>query len=300
MGVKEYAENPIKSRRKYWCSMETKQDNIVEGICGKSLTWFFNNEDGILTIKGSGEMDSYDKEPAPWDGYVIKKIVLPQGLLNISPCAFDECGKLESINIPNTITCIGDYAFSDCLGLTSIKFPDSITSIGYSAFNGCDNLTSIEIPNSVKSIGERAFAYCGMLTSFDVAKDNPNYCSENGVLFSKDKKTLIQYPACKSDVKYSIPNSITNIEEKAFFNCRKLENVIIPNSVTNIGDYAFMDCNALISITSLATVPPSLLGTDVFEGVDKLILVFVPQESVEAYKTAEGWREFTNIQPMLR
>ena len=53
--------------------METKQENIVEGICGKNLTWFFSKGDGILTIKGSGEMDSFDEEPAPWNEYEIKK-----------------------------------------------------------------------------------------------------------------------------------------------------------------------------------------------------------------------------------
>lgn len=114
--------------------MKTQQEDLIEGICGKNLTWFFSKGDGILIIEGSGEMNSYDKEPAPWDGYEIKKVVLPQGLLNISPFAFDECSKLESIVIPNTITSIGDYAFSDCLGLTSIIIPNSITSIGHSAF----------------------------------------------------------------------------------------------------------------------------------------------------------------------
>ena len=278
--------------------METKQENIVEGICGKNLTWFFSKGDGILTIEGSGEMNSYDKEPAPWDGYEIKKAVLPHGLLNISPSAFEDCDNLTSINIPDTVTSIGDNAFIGCKSLTAIKIPNSITSIGNSAFDECDNLKSIELPNSVISIGERAFAWCGLLTALNVAKGNPNYCSENGVLFNKDKTTLIQYPACKDDKTYSIPDSVTSISIKAFNNCWKLKEIIIPDRVESIGEYAFYNCNALVSITSKSIVPPKLLYDDAFDEVDKSIPIFVPKESAEAYKTAGGWREFTNIQPI--
>ncbi|MBP5477527.1 MAG: leucine-rich repeat domain-containing protein [Paludibacteraceae bacterium] len=300
--------------------METNQENLISGTCGKNLTWFFNKEDGILTIKGSGEMYSYEKEPIPWDGYEIKKVVISQGVLNICPSAFEDCRKLESIEIPDTVTSIGDSAFADCLSLTSIKIPNSVTNIGAWAFLGChgltsikipnsiisighnafycESLTSIEIPNSVKSIGYRAFAECGFLTAIDVAKDNPNYCSENGVLFNKDKTTLIQYPACRYDERYYIPNSVTSINDGAFLNCWKLKNIIIPDRVESIGEYAFYDCNALVSITSKSIVPPKLLYDDAFDEVDKSIPIFVPKESAEAYKTAGGWREFTNIQPI--
>ena len=275
--------------------METKQENILEGICGKNLTWFFSKGDGILTIEGSGEMNSYDKEPAPWDGYEFKKVVISQGVLNICPSAFEDCENLTSIEIPDTVTSIGDAAFIGCKGLTTIKIPNSITSIGNSAFEDCDNLKSIEIPSSVMSIGERAFAWCGLLTAFDVAKDNPNYCSEKGVLFNKDKTTLIQYPACRYDKRYYIPNSVTSISIRAFNNCWKLKNIIIPDSVKSIGEYAFHACNALVSITSKSIVPPQLLYGDAFDEVDKSISVFVPKESVEAYKKADGWGEFRNI-----
>jgi len=124
----------------------------------------------------------------------------------------------------------------------------SVTSIGNSAFFGCTDLTSVTIPNSVTSIGGSAFYGCTGLTSIDVASDNSNYCSVDGVLFNKDKTTLIQYPGGKQGA-YTIPNSVTSIGNYAFEICTGLTSVTIPNSVTSIGHYAFLYCRSLTSVT---------------------------------------------------
>ena len=114
----------------------------------------------------------------------------------------------------------------------------SVTSIGDWAFCDCSSLESVIIPKSVTSIGNVVFGGCTGLTALDVATDNPHYCSEDGVLFNKDKTTLIQYPGGKQDA-YAIPNSVTTIEDYAFGNCYGLTSVTIPNSVTSIGGSAF-------------------------------------------------------------
>ena len=150
-------------------------------------------------------------------------------------------------SVTYSVTSIGEWAFSYCDGLTSVTIPNSVTSIGKSAFWAC-GLTSVVIPNSVTSIGERAFYYCSGLTSIDVASDNSNYCSVDGVLFNKDKTTLIQYPGGKQGA-YTIPNSVTSIGNYAFYYCTGLTSVTIPNSVTSIGDSAFDHCTGLTSIT---------------------------------------------------
>ncbi len=166
---------------------------------------------------------------------------------SIGEWAFSYCDGLTSVTIPNSVTSIGKSAFWAC-GLTSVVIPNSVTSIGERAFYHCSGLTSVTIPNSVTSIGYGAFAYCDGLTSIDVASDNSNYCSVDGVLFNKDKTTLIQYPGGKQGA-YTIPNSVTSIGNDAFYYCTGLTSVTIPNSVTSIGDSAFDHCTGLTSIT---------------------------------------------------
>ncbi len=105
------------------------------------------------------------------------------------------------------------------VSLTSITIPDSVTSIEYCAFQGCSSLTSITIPNSVTSIGYNAFYGCSSLTSINVSDNNKNYSSIDGV-FNKDKTEIIKYPAKRTNI--TIPNSVTSIGDRAFYNCSSL------------------------------------------------------------------------------
>ena len=185
--------------------------------------------------------------------------------------------------IPNSVTSIGFGAFYGCSGLTSVTIPNSVTSIGSAAFYGCSGLTSVTIGNSVTSIGNNAFWYCSGLTSIDVASDNSNYCSVDGVLFNKDKTTLIQYPGGKQGA-YTIPNSVTSIGDNAFYGCASLTSVTIPNSVTSIQYNAFEGCKGLTSVTIEAKTPPAL-GDYAF-GFRSGFDIYVPCGTLEAYKTA--------------
>ena len=191
----------------------------------------------------------------------------------IESYAFNGCQWLESVYIPETVTYIGYDAFDGCSNLTDFfvdyynryyrsvdgvlfddrmdslicypcgkagdyTIPDGVTYIEGSAFWGCDSLTSVTIPDSVTSIGYDAFRYSTSLTTIDVDRDNPNYSSLDGVLFDKDKVTLIQCPGGKSG-DYTVPDGVTSIGSFAFSNCSSLTSVTIPDSVTTIGDYAF-------------------------------------------------------------
>jgi hypothetical protein len=195
--------------------------------------------------------------------------------------------------IPNSVTEIEIVAFDYCTGLTSITIPDSVIYIDPFAFYGCSGLTSVTIGSSVRSINTAAFAACTSLTIIEVDAGNPNYSSEGGVLFDKDKTTLVQYPGGKSGA-YTIPNSVTTIRDCAFYGCSGLTSVTIPNSVTTIGSYAFEGCTSLTDVTIMSTTPPKL-GNYNFS-TNSSDTLHVPVGCVAAYEAAEKWRAaFTNI-----
>ncbi|MBE6796825.1 MAG: hypothetical protein E7531_00580 [Ruminococcaceae bacterium] len=189
--------------------------------------------------------------------------------------AFYNCKSLTSITIPDSVTSIGYRAFLNCTSLTNITIPNSVTSIGDLVFGGCTSLTSITIPDSVTSIGASAFSDCTSLTSIMVDLANKYYSSdEQGVLFNKDKTTLIQYPAGSDATKYVIPNSVTSISSSAFRNCTSLTSIIIPDSVTSIDSYAFRSC---ISLTSII-IPDSVtsIGYSAFSDYTSLESITLP------------------------
>ena len=177
--------------------------------------------------------------------------------------AFNGCTGLTSVEIPNSVTSIGDNAFSGCSGLTSVEIPNSVTSIGNSAFSGCTGLTSLTIGNSVTSIGGFAFIGCSSVTSL------------------------------------TIPNSVTSIGDHAFNACKGLTSLTIGNNVDTIKVAAFADCSGLSMMMVKASEPPTLTDTNVFHGVTTSIPVYVPNDSLSAYQSADVWSNFTNYQPMV-
>ena len=230
-------------------------------------------------------MPDYDttNKKAPWLIYKdnIKKVVITDGVTNIGSWAFSKCYGLISVEIPNSVTSIGDCVFNDCWHLTSVEIPNSVTSIGDCAFQNCYALTSVEIPNSVTNIGNNTFAECGNLTSIEI----PNSVTSIG-------EKAFSYTALTS---VTIPNSVTSIGDWAFYFCESLTSIEIPNSVTSIGKCAFSLCWGLTSITFKGSTRPAF-GNDVFGNVNKSIPVYVPANSIEAYKSALEGFGLSNIQ----
>jgi len=182
-------------------------------------------------------------------------------------------GKTGTYIIPNSVTSIGDNTFIDCTGLTSVTIGTGVTSIGGSAFEGCTGLTSVTIGTGVTSIGDNAFGGCTGLTQFIVDGSNPSYSSQDGVVFDKEKTTIIQFPLGKTGT-YTIPGSVTSIGYYAFMGCTGLTSVNIPNSVTSIGDEAFSECTGLTSVTIGTGV--TSIGDKAFDGCTDLISVTIP------------------------
>ena len=222
----------------------------------------------------------------------LTSITLPPNLESIEDRAFNLCYNLSSVNIPDGVTLIGSLAFSYC-PLTSIDIPNSVTHIGSSVFRGCP-LSSVNIPASVRIIDSNPFNGCEPLASITVDAGNPVYSSPNGcnAIIKTDEHRLIS--GCKNTV---IPNDVTEINDYAFSDCTGLSSIEIPASVEIINDYAFKGCFNLEYITVLAETPPiiSIYSENCFNGVPSTIPVYVPYQSVSAYKNATGWNHFTNF-----
>ena len=193
--------------------------------------------------------------------------------------------QVKEYAIGNSVTAIGDYAFYHCDSLTSIAIGNSVKSIGNCAFWGC-KLTSIDIPNSVTSIGEWTFAFCDSLTSITLGN---NVTSIGEYAFG----------SCKSLISINIPNSVTSIGKYAFDVCSSLTSITLGHSVTTIGDSAFVKCNLLDTIYCYAAIPP-VVESNTFVNNDETnnyeAKLYVPCESLEAYKAHEVWGQFENVQ----
>ena len=228
----------------------------------------------------------------------LTSLVIPNSVTRISGSAFSGCSGLTSIEIPNSVTTIGSYAFSNCYGLTSVTIPNSITRITKGAFFACSNLISVTIPSSVTRIDESAFSKCYGLTKVNIT-DLAAWCN---ITFSalEDNPLNDARHLYLNDVEITdlvIPESVTSISNYVFYRCESLTSLTIPNSVTSIGSSAFHWCTGITSITCKAVIPPTS-SPSAFQWIDKFTPLYVPAESVEAYKAADVWKEFTNILPI--
>ena len=261
----------------------------------------------------------------------LTSIVIPEGVTSIGSYAFDSCSSLTSIVIPEGVTSIESEAFAGCRSLTSIVIPEGVTSIGTGAFYACTSLTSIVIPEGVTSIGGLAFFDCSSLTSIVIPEGVTSIgyyafaaCSRLSVFYGKfasvDGRCLI-VDGCLTafapyDVaSYTIPEGVASIGEGAFIGCSSLTSIVIPEGVTSIGSYAFDSCSSLTSIvipegvtsignysfghcTTLSKIEcksqtPPTADRDMFQDTNNCP-IYVPNESVEAYKAAPGWSDYAD------
>ena len=247
---------------------------VASGECGDNLMWSVD-ANSTLTISGTGAMWDYwpTSDPswhtdAPWAAYAPVKLVIEKGITYIGQYAFAGLGLNGSVTLPEGVTSIGDSVFSSCRGLARVTIPESVMSIGDSAFYDCQNLTNIMIPENVTNIESCAFAWCLSLKNILVSERNTAYVSVDGVLFNKDRTSLIAYPAGKESTSYIIPGSVISIGDRSFNGCLRLINVTIPNGVTSIGSYAFSSCHGLPSIIIPESV--SSIKSAAFNGCDNL------------------------------
>lgn len=250
----------------------------------------------------------------------LTSLTIAEGVQSIPKYAFRGCSSLASVAIPNTVTGIGESAFEGCRNLAHVTIPNSVTDLEEYAFRGCNGLTSVTIGNSVTNIEWDAFFGCSSLARVDYTGTVADWCR---IGFGNEKANPLYYGRRLfidgSEVtKLAVPNTTNRIGSYAFYNCSSLcDTATIPNTVETIGESAFRGCGNLTSfsfgsglrsignyalrgcdhidtMTAISEVPPTV-GNNTFDSVDKSIPLTVPNGSVEAYRNATGWCEFTNI-----
>jgi len=258
-------------------------DEIASGFCGAKLKWVLYS-DGTLVVSGTGDMWDYNEEIGEeWYGHYksIKKVIIEDGVTNISDYAFCGMPDLESVIIGDDVTYIGYSAFEDCHSLNEVVLGRKVNSIWEYAFWNAsvdtitlsDNLAYLEdwcfgdgyydydysnygvgiskviIPDTVESIPYEIYDSYTVKEFEAENTENSIFMSENGVLFHKPSKTLYRYPSNKNDSdSYKVPDWVETISYNAFFNCYDLKHVDLGKGVKTIQSEAFY-CSGLQTLT---------------------------------------------------
>lgn len=174
----------------------------------------------------------------------LKTLTFNEGLEELKDQALSYSGIVE-IKTPNSLRKVGSNTFLGCDYLTKVTFNEGLEELGDYAFNITKLLSYVNIPSTLTKIGKSAFTACLLLEEFDVSSENTAYKAVDGVLFTKDGKTLVAYPNAKADKTYTIPDGTETLDFRSFAyissnpysessSYYSLEELIIPTSVTSM------------------------------------------------------------------
>lgn len=274
---------------------------IFGGTTGK-LTWTLT-EDGVLTITGEGPMPDYrdggTSETPPWYPHVnrISSLTIGEGVTRIGDYAFMLCSFVTKVVIPESVTSMGDWAFWHCQSLKRITFPDRMVRFGEWAFYENESLQSVCIPEGVTTIPSSAFARCHNLTCVIMPGSLWGCSALITVSFEHESQLkIIQGSYEKIYVGHS-PNGYNRYYRSGGF--RGLANLTTFDAsncsqIESIEPSAFYHCSKLQSVKVGTMIPPTC-GIDAFSELNSYTILTVPKESIEAYKQANEWKNFTNI-----
>lgn len=266
----------------------------------------YENGEGVMTFDGPVTRISY---MAFSGNSTLTSIVIPDSVTSIDEGAFTNCSNLAWPEIPSSVTSIGDSAFFGCSAFTNVIIPDSVTGFGNSIFQNCQNLQSIS--GQYASADGRCLIIDGELNSFAYAGLGGEYVFPQGVTavgqsalrnnhysgalsFASDitsigKQSFAYAYYIKS---VAVGNSLTAINEDAFISCGA-DSLILPSTLTTVGNGALAGSFDFVTLRS--TTPPTASGPMFESGsFTTTFPVYVPAESLDAYKTAEYWSAYAD------
>ena len=253
----------------YMCTSEGEYDEDGEGD-----NWIADEELSprlrYLDLSGSTFVGD-NRFPGMGFYPLLEFFAFPQGIEYVCDedgCCLGDALQIKKVVLPEGVKNVGSYCSEN---LTDINIPESVETINDRAFSFCRNLSRIRIPRNVKYIGEGAFAQCGIET-FEIDPENPYFTTIDGVVFTKDLKTLVAFPPVYRH-HYDIPMGTEIIGAGAFEDCN-LDTIHFPDTVTKLESYAFQ-CSGLYEIY----IPDSVteIGEICFRGSSNLKSIRLPQ-----------------------
>jgi hypothetical protein len=222
--------------------------NELAGFSMDGSNGAFAVSDGVLF---SGDMKTLVCVPCGKAG----SWTVPDGTEAVGTYAFGG-STLETLVLPESLEELGDFAFYRSAGLAALALPDGLVRVGERAFYGCRGLKEVGIGAGTTDVTGQTFELCTGVQRFQVAEANPALTAQDGILFSKDRKTLVCFPAGRNGTA-EIPAGVEVVGESAFFGCDHLESVSMPDGLREIGDHAFNYC-------------PELKGVVLPDGVERI------------------------------
>lgn len=215
-----------------------------------------------------------------YDCNSLLEISMSSNLIIIGDNVFTFAGNIKSLNIPNSVNTIGNEAFYEARSAICITISNNVTSLGHSTYNAT-SIKNTNISTSINFIGSGSYINCIFLSYI--------YLPSNITVIG-----IEAFAGCVLLKKITIQEGVTTIYSTAFKSCYNLASIILPSTLTSIADLAFQNCSNLQKYVFYSTTPPSLAATTVFTGIVSITKIYVPDESVAAYKTATNWITYAN------
>ena len=299
---------------------------LENGVC---ITGYKGNEKDVIVPNGIGKntvttIGEFAFSPdAPRVLKAVKEnrskietVTVPSGILGIGAHAFANCKSLKAVNLPASVAEIEEAAFENCKELKEIQLPDMLSSIGNTAFQNCAAIKTLTLPEDLHTIGIAVFLGCKALKTLNISAENKFLHQENGILYSNDGPSVIcclqntaghisiadgtvciaaqAFENCRSITDVVIPNSVSEIGERAFWGCSKLEHIRLPEGLKEIPTYLLSGCNSLREIQ----IPESVtdIGAGAFRSCGSVQSVRIPEKvHVLPYQSFENCKGMTDL-----